>query len=654
LILSFLDGTSTPRSRGIGALLVLAALLILAPALGAQEPPDTAAAVPDTVQVAPDTVQVVPDSMAAPADTIIPIDTFPAFPQARDVGWESAVWEWTREDLLSNRAVTLTELLLQIPGVIALRGGDYGTPSTAFGFGAAAGRTRLFLDGYELTALEASTNDLSRMGLAALERVRVERVGTGLRIEVETHQPLDPVPTTLIEVGTGDLRTNLLRADFAHPHTLGGALTFSLDRIDTRGPGLEQEGTRTGYALRYGIHSGDRGGLVFSVRGYTATSELEEFYLPSTSRTDWHIRGRWALAPDLMVDGFWGRSSHAVNADADEFGLSVKRSQASLRVGFEPGPLSTSVGGRLFGSGDGDGLPDYALEARVGVELPRFLTVDAHGERSAWSSESTTEYTARGVTRSLFGLRAFGSYSDGRRGLPYAGPLEQYRRDLVVRDSLQAVADTAQVPPTVPDAPVPPGLRITDRKSWRVGGSFEWRGITASGAYLKVEADSLHPTGLQFDADGLVLPGGARTGYEVAVGLPIGKGFRVDAAYQSWEEDLPYMPAATWDGEVSYHGVFKPTGNLEVWGAVGVMGRDPMLLRVPDPEPETFPEDGSTPLQRVPFHQEWYGFIQVRVVSVSIFLRWENIAGKDDNLDFPDRALPRFRTLYGVRWILAN
>ena len=648
------------RKRGAGGfpvVRVFCGLLLAAGPLRAQEPPDTLPP-PDTAQVVPetegargDTVQAAPDSAAA--DSIMPIDTFPAFPGARDTGFPAAVWEWDREDLLSNRALTLTELLLQIPGVIALRGGDYGTPNTAFAFGAVAGRTRVFLDGFELTALEAASPDLSRMGLAALERIRVERDGTGLRIEIETHQPLDPVPTTLIEVGTGDLRTNLLRADFAHPNTLGGALTFSLDRIDTRGPGLEEQGARTGYGLRYGIHKGDRGGLVFSLRGYTADSELEE-YFPSTSRSDWHVRGRWALTPDLIVDGFWGRSSYEVNPDDGEFGLAVDRSQAGLRLGWESGPLSASTASRLFGSGDGDGIPDYAVEGRVGLDLPRFLNLEARGERTGWSSESTTDYTVRASTGSLFGLRAFGSYSDGTRGLPYAGPLEQYRRDRVVRDSLQAVADTAQNPPVVPELPPPPRLRLTERTSWRVGGAFEWRGISASGAYMKVEADSLHPTGLQFDADGPVLAGGSRTGYEVQVGLPLGKGFRVDAAYQSWEEDWPYMPAATWDGEISYHGIFKPTGNLEVWGAVGVMGRDPMTLRLADPEPDVVPEDGSTPLLSVPFHQEWYGFLQIRVVTVSIFLRWENLAGKDDNLDFPGRALPRFRTIYGVRWVLEN
>jgi len=649
-----------PRSRWAGAswLRVLAVLLGTGVRpLGAQEPPDTIAP-PDTVARPADTAQVVADSARAlpdslEADSTVAIDTFPRFSGPRDHGYGAGVWEWTREELLSNRAFTLTELLSQIPGVIALRGGDFGAPTTVLGFGAAAGRIRVFLDGFEMTALETSTLDLSRLGLAALERVRAERLGTGLRVELETHQPLDPSPTTLIEVGTGDLRTDLLRGDFAHPNALGGSLTFSFDRLDTQGPGLEESGSHSGFGLRYGIHRGNRGGIVFSLRRYTAESDLD-LYLPSTTRGDWHLRGRWALTPELMVDAFWGGSSYQVNVEADTFELSVSRRQAGLRVGWESGSVWSSAAGRFFELGDGEGLPDFTLEGRTGVRVPELLTAEGRFTRESWADESTTSYAVRATSRPVFGFRAFGSYADDRRGLPFAGGLERFRRDVMVRDSLQSVSDTAQTPPAVPDAPVMPALRITDRTSYRLGGSVDWRGIHASGAYLKVVADSLHPTGLQFDGGGPVLEGGERTGYEVALGLPLGKGFRIDAAYQKWQEDWPYMPAATWDGQVAYHGVFKESGNLEVWGRVGVNGRDPMRLRLLDPTPETVPEDGSPALQSVPFYQDWYGFVQVRIVTVSIFVRWENIAGKEDNMDIPGRTLPRFRTLFGVRWAMRN
>jgi TonB-dependent Receptor Plug Domain len=662
-----------PRPRRAGVEVYQRAVRLLAAAClfsglvvghaAAQEPPDSLRLLPDTILAAvADTSQgaVKVDSLgvplveSAPDSTAIPVDTFPAFPGPRMSGFESAVWFWDRGDLLSNRALTLTELVMQIPGVIGLRNGDYGTPATVIAFGGAGGRTRVFWDGVEMLALQGSVPDLSRIGLAALESVRVERDGGELRIEIITMQPLDAVPTTLIEVGTGDLRTNLLRVDFAHPNTLGGALTGTLDRLETRGPSLAEGGTLSGFGLRYGINSGNRGGITAELRRYATRTEVEGL-LPSSTRADWNLRGRWVFDSGLTGEAYYGASTFKEEPDDDLFALEARRTQAGVRFALERGPLWASLGARRIGGGGG--VPKFMLEAQAGGEIEGFISGDLRAVRSAWEDISTTQLKARVATVSRWGFRAFGSVDDGGRGLPFASSADEFNRAVFVRDSIIAstlVPDSTKPPAVIPDEPVAPLLRMTDRRTYRVGGSLTWRGITASGAYLSLQTDSLFPTGLPFDRNGVAVEGGTRTGYEVAVGLPLGKGWRFDAAYQTWDQELPYLPKATWDGELGFYGRFKESGNLEVWGALGVMGRDPMALREIDPAPETFPEDGSPPYIRVPFHQEWYAFIQVRVVSVSIFLRWENITGKDNNMDFPDRALPRFRTLYGIRWTLTN
>ncbi len=56
----------------------------------------------------------------------------------------------------------------------------------------------------------------------------------------------------------------------------------------------------------------------------------------------------------------------------------------------------------------------------------------------------------------------------------------------------------------------------------------------------------------------------------------------------------------------------------------------------------------------VPFLEEWYTHIQVRIVTVSLFLRFENIRRKSDNVDFPNRRRPQYRSFYGVNWTLNN
>jgi hypothetical protein len=79
-----------------------------------------------------------------------------------------------------------------------------------------------------------------------------------------------------------------------------------------------------------------------------------------------------------------------------------------------------------------------------------------------------------------------------------------------------------------------------------------------------------------------------------------------------------------------------------------------MVVPFLDPEAEP-PEEGQPPaLLTVPFYQSWYFDLQVRIVSVRLFLRVDNIANRVENRDFPGVPLPGLRAMYGVRWILLN
>ena len=96
-------------------------------------------------------------------------------------------------------------------------------------------------------------------------------------------------------------------------------------------------------------------------------------------------------------------------------------------------------------------------------------------------------------------------------------------------------------------------------------------------------------------------------------------------------------------------------------GNAGVTGHEGMLLPIVDPDPPVQdPIDPADPvpdwpaLLRMPVYRDIFMQIQVRIVTLNIFLRWENLAAKEDNFDFPGREQPRFRTLYGVRWTLNN
>ena len=63
--------------------------------------------------------------------------------------------------------------------------------------------------------------------------------------------------------------------------------------------------------------------------------------------------------------------------------------------------------------------------------------------------------------------------------------------------------------------------------------------------------------------------------------------------------------------------------------------------------------DGVIP-GTAPYQQSWFARLQFRIVTVRLFIHWENINFKEDNADLPERFLPQTRVMYGVRWTMWN
>ena len=584
----------------------------------------------DTLLAGADTTVILADSgMVAP-------EIFPAISPGLGPSYGLGVWRWDRQSLLSTRAVTLAELVSLVPGVIALKGGDYGTPVTVMSGGVGGGRVRVVWDGFELVPLDGAVPDLSRIGLAGLDEVRVERHPGELRIHLRTREPTEPEPNTLVYVGTGDLGTNLLRAVFVHPNAFRGALTFALDRLETRGPGLDAAGSLSGFALRYAVSRGDRGGIVAEMRRFSPRTDVADLATGLT-RNDWNLRGRWRLADGLIGEVYWGASSLAGGPEEPVYGgLNTRRTQVGLRTRYTVGNLWAQGSARRF---SGRGVQGKSYEVAAGGARSSGASLDGSLRVERWAGQYAMSWRARIETAPLMGFSLFATYEDGEMGAPFVSEYEAYLRSL------------RPGPPVSANPIAKPRPRFTNRTGIRAGGSFAWRGFNLSGAWLSVEADSLRPLGLALDPDGLSLAGGARTGYEATASVPLPvPGFVLEGAFQAWDADLAYLPKRLWDGALTYHGVFKESRNLEVWGSLGVTSRDPMSIGILDPGGDPAVPD----LVVVRLSEEWYTHIQVRIVTLNLFIRWENIRGKSDNEDFPDRQQPRFRTLYGIRWVLRN
>lgn len=628
---------SAPASGGRGAppagktaLLALLALLAFPSWSGAQEPPDTLQR-PDTL--AADTLP--PGDSLQVADTVS-VANLPRLPQGPPAGWATGVWIWDREGLMGQRDLTLLELLERVPGVLLLRGGDYGAPEAATVFGLAGGRIRVFWDGFELAPLDGGVPDLALVGLAGVDRVTVERGPGELRVHLESLRAREPRPFSLVEAGTGDLQTNFFRGSFLHPRALGGSVGFSLERVDTRGSRGREIGHRTGGWLRYGLQWGDDFGVVAEGRRARRDIDAEAFPV-SVERTDWAVRARGRFADDrLTAEVFTGGSSLESGDDEPIVPVERGRPQHGLRVAFEPGPAWLAGTLRLFGGAD---LPARSWELEGGFELGAWGGGYGRWTTEDWDGTGLSALTLHAWTAPYLGLSAFASWDSGRRGARIFPPFEP----------LPPEGEGGEGEEEEPEEPSPTH-RVTDRTTLRLGASFRWRPLRVQGAWLSVEADSLPPLGIVLDRAGPVTGGGEFAGWEAAarLALPV-EGFALTGSYQSWDREARYLPSRMYRGALEFHDVFMETRNLEVWGALGVNGRDPMLVPTFEVEEDVEPE-----LARVPFYQNWYADLQIRVVTVHVFLRWENFTVRQNLQDFPGRLLTATRAVYGVKWVLWN
>ena len=177
-----------------------------------------------------------------------------------------------------------------------------------------------------------------------------------------------------------------------------------------------------------------------------------------------------------------------------------------------------------------------------------------------------------------------------------------------------------------------------------------WRDATLSGAILGVEQDLSLPLGLAPDFGASPVAGETRRGWEVYGRVPGPlEGLSLVGSYQTWDLPGPYLPERIYRGALDFHRSFMPSGNLELWASLGVRGHDAMEVFVP---PEADGDGSGT--ATVPFFQSWDARIQVRIVTVRIFLSWENATVRRNLQSFPGRVLPPLRTSYGIRWTMWN
>jgi hypothetical protein len=498
---------------------------------------------------------------------------------------------------------------------------------------------RVFWDGFEMSAMDGGVPDLAMIGLGGLEEVRVERGPGELRIHLESMRGRDPRPLSMVEAGTGDTDTNFFRGTFVHPRVLGGIFGFALERVDTRGPFRRESGHRAGGWASWTRPIGESFGVRAEGRRISRDVNLTAFPV-GLERTDYALRARGRfLDGQVAAELFTGGSLLESRADEAIVPVDRSRRQHGARVSWNPGPLWATSTLRLHGD---EKLPSRSFEVEGGASLPGVGGAYGRWGFDRWPDRHAFATVVHAWTAPFRGLSGFLSYGEGVRGAAIYAPYDS----LPVADPLDPEPEE---PPELTE-PVPPGHSFSNMATLRVGASFTWRPLTAHAAWITVEADSLPPMGLVLDRFGPTVQGETYNGWEgqLRVALPI-EGFALSGSLQTWDREARYLPKRIYQASLDFHDVFLETRNLEVWGALGVKGRDSMSVPAFGVE-----GDDDPALQRVPFYQSWYTDIQVRVLPVHIFIRWENFVLRENLQDLPGRRLPVTRAIYGVKWILWN
>jgi hypothetical protein len=573
----------------------------------------------------------------APQVAFVQADTafynLPAMEPGLSSAFATGVWSWDHAAILASGALTLGELVAEVPGLLVLLGGDYGTPIGLSAFGAGGGGVRVLRDGFEVFPLEGGMADLQRVGLVGVTHVRLERRGGETVIELTDYRYRDGRAFSLVEAGTGQLDTNAFRGTFADPTALGGSVALGLERVDTRGYGTDEGGNRTGGWLRYQLHWGGRMGLALDWRSMGSETQVLD-YAGSVQRTDVALRARVEVVPGLALEAYTGRSGHSVDDDRVEYAYEGgTRVQHGARVAASHAGFWARGALRLYPD---DELSRRRADVSLGYERAGFGAA-AHASHAEWTGRAVLAYGVSGWVQPHAVLTLFGSLESGEYGARSGPPME---------------ADVDPTPPAAFPPPAPPGptYDIATRSVSRAGISASFEGATLAVAGLRSESDFDLPLRLELDRGAPALPGAARTGVEAWAILPTRwRSLRLEGSYQAWDRGGPYLPEQIYRGAFVFRRTFLESGNFELWWTLGVRGHDPMQVFVPGAGPG---DPGG--LAPVPFYQSWYGRIQARILTVRLWFGWENFTVRRNLQHFPGRLLPVTRSFLGLQWDLWN
>jgi hypothetical protein len=650
------------KLRRLLPLLAGAALACAAPAaIAAQQTPPAAPPQPraDTVPRArKDTVLVaippaaqgkdsLPDRAthdSVPADSLRPAPNFPQFPEPPSGSWQG-VWSLTQADLQRYQGMSLAELLERVPGVLVLRTGSYGQPAAVSSYALGGGRTRVYLDGYELLPISTGIFDIQQLQSVDLQALRVERSPAGLRIDVTTFRQPDLRPLAIVEAADGDYASRLLRGFFTRAAGSRNLFQGTFDLASTGGFARQGPFSVTTFGARWSHLFGTDRGVQLEYRRQNldrdqpenARSSLVLPFEESTNRTDLILRGRARVGSRLWLDAFAGRTSR-LRAASDSSTLEGRANQFGGRMALVSSFGNISGEARLVRGADSTfTLNSTDLTARIDLAPLPWLAATGTARSFTLGDEVGVETEASARIGPAAGFTAFATIAAGKRPVVFA-------RDSVITQSTFAGLGT-EAGGMQADTSLSFGARSGSLTGLRLGGELARGSLMLGAAAVRLDPSQVARFGMGFDAVGEPVAGAASNGVEAYVSTPLWpRGIRLDGYYVKLQStgNRPYLPSDFGAGSLQYHHVFF-TGNLEPTARLEAVVHGPALLA-----------DTSGAFVNTRRYAVFNFFLQIRIIDVQVFLRAENLANNRAAGDVFGFPRPGYIAMYGFRWYFRN
>ena len=571
---------------------------------------------PDTTT---DSTALKPDSTAPRPDTIKPRFARSTDARTSDIGSQ---YSWNREELFGSGALNLAELLERIPGTTSFRSGWVNSQKFVAVNGQ-ADAVRVFYDGLELDNLSSRTApllDLNTIQLWTLENVTVERLGGELRVHLRSWQADRRLPSTRVDVSTGDEDTNFYRGFYGKRFGNGAGLQFAGQQFNTTAARFGGGGDGLSVLARVGT-----GGRRWSVDGFVNRTQFGRvrqptfgsgLAIPAYSGTQSLAYARVAIG--RLGEGPWFEAIASNRRLKEDSKHVLPGSAPGLRVIADTADTVTSMRQYVLSAGVTRGPIEFA-----GVDRIRSIagsTTNSPGGRFQFDSRLT--FVEVSAEHDGFGKRN--------------------RADAVARftptPSVAVSAAFSHVTFTGDDS-----LGVPTSTSGRIEGGIRLFGPWLLAGFLTRDTALLRPL-RAFDSAYVAEPAGGRSGLYVGLRGKIIGAVGADIVFTQWSGADAYRPKQQARSEINLATRWLrrfPSGNFAVHAAI-----------VYDYRSEVFFPTASGVRVAAPSNV-FSGLVEFRIKSAVVSYQIRNFAGSLHQI-VPDFYMPRVINLYGVRWDFVN